>query len=49
MSVELDPFEAGRELGRNEAVKHPLTPEQERRIRTLLGQAETETPPAKAS
>lgn len=45
----LDPFEIGRELGREDGVKQPLTEEQERHVRTMLRQAETATPPAKAS
>lgn len=45
----LEPFEAGRELGHEAGVKQPLTEDQERRVRTILRQAETETPPAKAS
>lgn len=45
----LDPFEAGLIAGRQSAAEQPLTEEQERHIRTLLRQAETQTPPAKAS
>ena len=45
----LDPFELGRLEGIESGVQEPLTEAQERRVRTMLRQAETETPPAKAS
>lgn len=46
----LDPFELGRRLGNEDAAQHPLTEEQERKVRTILRHAtDAETPPAKAS
>lgn len=45
----MNPFELGRELGRESAAQEPLTAAQQRKVRTLLRLADAETPPAKAS
>lgn len=45
----VDPFELGRREGIESGALEPLTEAQERKVRTMLRQAETETPPAKAS
>lgn len=45
----LDPFEIGRREGIESAEQEPLTEAQQRKVRTMLRQAETETPAAKAS
>lgn len=47
--TEPDPFELGRELGRESGAREPLTESQQRKVRTLLRHADLETPPAKAS
>lgn len=41
-----DPFEMGRLEGLEDGAANPLTEEQQRHVRTMLRQAEAETPPA---
>lgn len=45
----INPFEIGRREGIESAEQEPLTEAQQRKVRTMLRQAETETPAAKAS
>lgn len=46
-AAQTDPFEIGRQAGRESADAQPMTAAQERHVRTLLRQVETQ--PAKAS
>lgn len=41
-----DPFEMGLREGQEDGERQPLTEEQQRHVRTMLRQAEVDTPPA---
>jgi hypothetical protein len=49
ISATVDPYELGHRDGAESAAREPLTEEQQRKVRTMLRLADTETPPAKAS